>query len=266
MCNVRIWADQPPDKRHWVFASYPDYEDEGEFMAKYSVEKLGSKKFAIFYQNDDYGKTGLSGVKKAIDGKAALVADVPHEVRIPAMGPHALKLKESGADTVILYTNPKHAALITKEMAKVGYTPKRVANFTWLTKSMFDIAKSPWEGTYVVLSANSGIPGADPEADRVVDTLLSEPRNQRKGVAGPLWCGNMIHFAEGLKRAGRDLTIDSFIKAMESIKDWKPEGIGAVVEYGPDRHHGVNGFQMGQAKDGKIISVEKEFQLAKPRF
>ena len=267
MCNVRIWADQTPDKRKWVFASYPDYVDEGEFMGKYSMEKLGSKKFGIFYQNDDYGKMGLSGLNQAIAGKAALVADVPHEVGDTGMGPHALKLKESGADTVILYTNPKHAALISKEMVKVGYTPKRVACFPLADKTMFEIAKSAWDGTYVSLSANSGIPGSDPQSDRVVDIIVKQnPEIKGKEWHAILGAINMMHFAEGLKRTGRDLTIDSFTKAMETIKDWKPEGIGAVVEYGPNRHHGVNGFRMAQAKDGKIVPLETEYHLAKPRF
>jgi len=267
MCNVRIWADQAPDKRKWVFASYPDYVDEGEFMGKYSMEKLGSKKFGIFYQNDDYGKMGLSGLNQAISGKASLVADVPHEVGDTALGPHALKLKESGADTVILYTNPKHAALISKEMVKVDYTPNRVACFPLADKMMFDIAKTAWEGTYVSLSANSGIPGSDPQSDSVVDIIVKQnPEIKGKEWHALLGAVNMMHFVEGLKRAGKDLTIDSFTKAMETIKDWKPEGIGAVVEYGPGRHHGVNGFRMAQAKDGKIVPVETEYHLAKPRF
>ena len=267
MCNVRIWADQPPEKRHWVFAAYPDYEDEGEFMAKYAVEKLGSKKIGIFYQNDDYGKTALPGVKKAIEGKASLVAEVPHEVTDTGMGPHALKLKESGADAVILYTNPKHAALITKEMAKADYTPKRVANFTLADRIMYDIAKSPWEGTYVVLAANSGIPGSDPKADKIVDTLIKlNPEIKGKEWLGLFGAVNMIQFAEALKRTGRDLNTETFIKAVETMKGWKPEGVGAGVTYGPGQHHGLNGFQMGQAKDGKIIPVEKEYTLAKPRF
>ncbi len=267
MCNVRIWADQPPEKRHWVFAAYPDYEDEGEFMAKYAVEKLGSKKIGIFYQNDDYGKTALPGVKKAIEGKATLVAEVPHEVTDTGMGPHALKLKESGADVVILYTNPKHAALITKEMAKADYTPKRVANFTLADRIMYDIAKSPWEGTYVVLAANSGIPGTDPASDKVVDTLIKmNPEIKGKEWLGLFGAVNMISFAEALKRTGKDLNTETFIKAVETMHDWKPEGIGAPLEYGPGRHHGINGFRMGQAKDGKIIPLDTDYQLAKPRF
>ena len=184
------------------------------------------------------------------------MAEVPHEVTDTGMGPHALKLKESGADAVILYTNPKHAALITKEMAKAGYTPNRVANFTLADRIMYDIAKSPWEGTYVVLAANSGLPGADPASDKVLDTLIK----QNPEIKGKEWLGlfgavSMIQFVEALKRTGRDLNSDTFIKAVETMKDWKPEGMGAGVVYGPDRHHGVNGFRMGQAKDGKIIPV-----------
>ena len=49
MCNVRIWADQTPDKRKWVFASYPDYVDEGEFMGKIILyPKTGLKEVCHF--------------------------------------------------------------------------------------------------------------------------------------------------------------------------------------------------------------------------
>ncbi len=76
----------------------------------------------------------------------------------------------------------------------------------------------------------------------------------------------MISFAEALKRTGKDLNTETFIKAVETMHDWKPEGVGAPLEYGPGRHHGINGFRMGQAKDGKIIPLDKDYQLAKPRF
>jgi hypothetical protein len=100
-----------------------------------------------------------------------------------------------------------------------------------------------------------------------LDTLIK----QNPEIKGKEWLGlfgavSMIQFEEALKRTGRDLNSDTFIKAVETMKDWKPEGMGAGVVYGPDRHHGVNGFRMGQAKDGKIIQLETEFHLAKPRF
>jgi hypothetical protein len=65
--------------------------------------------------------------------------------------------------------------------------------------------------------------------------------------------------------AGKDLTAESFVKAMEQIKDWKPEGIGAPVTYAPDRRHGVNASRMGKADKGKHVPIE-EFTIFKPRF
>ncbi|MBM4326945.1 MAG: ABC transporter substrate-binding protein, partial [Deltaproteobacteria bacterium] len=64
--DVRIWAKQPKDKRKLVFVAYPDYEDEAEYITKYAAYKLNAKKLALFYQNDDYGKTALMGVEKAV--------------------------------------------------------------------------------------------------------------------------------------------------------------------------------------------------------
>ena len=75
----------------------------------------------------------------------------------------------------------------------------------------------------------------------------------------------MMHMVEGLKNAGRDLTVDSFIAGMEKIKDWKPEGMGAPVTYSPDRRHGVNASRMGQAQKGKHMPIE-EFTVFAPLF
>ena len=152
-------ANMPKDKLHYVFISYPDYEDEAHYMTGYSIKKLGSKKIALFYQNDDYGKMAMVGVKKAMaesGGKATLVRAVPYEVTERSLGTHALRLKESGADTVVIYTTPTHGALIVKEMAKIGYRPKVLATFTLGDPIMYRIAGKAWEGTYIALPGNSG--------------------------------------------------------------------------------------------------------------
>ena len=54
--NPEIWSQQPKDMIKHIFVSYPHYEDEGEFLVRHAVIKLGMKKIAVFYQNDDYGK------------------------------------------------------------------------------------------------------------------------------------------------------------------------------------------------------------------
>jgi len=267
--DVRIWEKMPKDKRTYVFIAYPDYEDEAEYITKYAVDKLESKKLALFYQNDDYGKEAMAGVKKALDaakGKGELVGAVPYEVTERALATHALKMKETGADTVIIYTTPTHGALILKEMAKIDYRPKALTTFTLGDPIMYKVAGDVWEGTYIALPGNSGIPGADPASDKVVDIMLKyDPQIKGKEYLALFGAVSMMHFVEGIKKAGKNLTPESMIKGMEQIKDWKPEGLGAPVTYTADRRHGVNASRMSQAQKGKHIPLA-DYTIFKPRF
>ncbi len=268
--NVRLWEDLPKEKRKYVFIAYTDYRDEAEYATKYAVDKLGSKKIAVFYQNDDYGKNGLEGVEKALTGlagKASLAEAVSYELTDRALGAHALKLKETGADTVISYPTMTHAALIMKEMAKIAYRPKVIFSFPIADPIMYKLAgEEVWEGAYIVLPGNTSVPGAEPEADKVADILIKyDPSLKGKEFLAVFGAASMMHMVEGLKNAGRNLTVDSFIAGMEKIKDWKPEGMGAPVTYSPDRRHGVNASRMGQAQKGKHVPIDK-FTVFAPLF
>ncbi len=267
--NTRMWVDYPKDKLRYVFISYPDYEDEAEFLTNYAVENQGSKKFAIFYQNDDYGKLGLEGLKKGIakfSGKAELAGAVSYEVTERALGAHALKLKESGADTLLIYPTMPHGALILKEMAKIGYRPKVFASFPLGDPIMYQLAGEVWEGVYPAGAANSGIPGADPEADRLADILKKyDSKLAGKEYLAVFGAVSMIHAVEGLKNAGKRLTPKRMIKGMEKIKNWKPEGVGAPVTYTRRRHQGVNGTRVMKAENGKHVPLT-DFVIFDSRF
>ncbi|MDQ7781441.1 MAG: ABC transporter substrate-binding protein [Desulfomonilaceae bacterium] len=266
--DVRIWVKLPKEKLKYVFIAYPDYEDEADYITKYAVNKLGSEKLALFYQNDDYGKMAMSGVELGLKevGKGQLIGSIPYEITERALGTHALKLKETGADSVIVYATPTHGALIVKEMAKIGYRPKVLTTFTLGDPIMYNIAGEAWEGTYIALPGNSGVPGADEAADKVVEKLLKyDPKLKGKEYLALFGAVSMMHFVEGLKNAGKELTPETLIQGMEKIKDWTPEAVGAPVTYGPDRRLGVNASRMSQAREGKHVPIE-EFTIFKPRF
>ncbi len=267
--DIRIWTRVSPKSLKYAFVTYPDYEDEGKYMTTWAVKNLGTKKVAAFYQNDDYGKMGLEGVKKglaATAGRAKLVGAVPYEVTERALTTHALKLKDSGADTLVIYASPTHGAIITKTLAKIGYSPKVLASFPLADAIMYKIAGPTWEGTYVGLPGNSGLPGTDPDADRVAAILRKyNPKIEGKEFLALFGATSMMHLAEGLKNAGPNLTPESMIKGMEQIREWKAENLGARVTYGPDRHNGNNASRMGQAKGGKIVGLEP-FTVFQPLF
>jgi branched-chain amino acid transport system substrate-binding protein len=77
----------------WTIGWQPSYITEGKAYGTWLRKNAPNKKIAIFYQNDDYGKGYVEGVKRAIQamgGKVALAADVPHEVQDRELGAHAL--------------------------------------------------------------------------------------------------------------------------------------------------------------------------------
>ena len=267
--DVRIWARQPKDKIKNVFITYPDYINEAQYITTWAVKNIGSKKIALFYQNDDYGKMAMEGIKKGVaasGGKAKLVGAVPYEFTERALSTHALKLKESGADTLIIYPSPGHGAIITKEIAKIGYQPKVLTTFTLGDPILYKVAGPTWDGTYIALPGNSGQPGTDPDADRVADILTKyNPKLKGKEYLALFGATSMMHLVEGLRNAGRDLTPEKLVKGMEMIKEWKPENLGARVTYGPDRHMGNNASRMGQARGGKVVAIEP-FTVFQPLF
>lgn len=257
--NPAIWERQPPEKRRYVFVIYPDYIDEGEFLVTYTVNKLGSKKVAVFFQNDEYGKGGLEGVKKGVrglGGKGSVAAEVTYELADREMGTHALKLKDSGADTVIFYSTITHGANVIKEMAKVGYRPKLVSSFPLGDHHiLFRLLGDLWEGAHVTL-LNSGRIVGEPDGDRIADILVKyEPKLKGKESTALAGAGPMILAVEGLRRAGRNLTRESYVEAMETIKDYVPEKLTAPITFGPNRRHGLNSVRLMRAEKGNLVEL-----------
>ncbi len=267
--NTRMFVEYPKEKLRYIFVAYPDYEDEAAFLTSYALRHLDAKKIALFYQNDDYGKMAILGIKKTLSempGKGELVSTVPYEVVERALGTHALKLKESGADTILFYTTMSHAALILKEMAKIGYKPTSIFSFPMGDPIMYKIAGEVWEGVYVAAPANSGVPKADREADKVAEIIKKyDPNIAGKEYLGVFGAVSMMYVVEGLKKAGKNPTTDKMIEGLEKIKNWKPEGLGAPATFGRDRHMGVSGVRLMHARKGEHVPIT-DFIIFKPRF
>jgi branched-chain amino acid transport system substrate-binding protein len=256
--NVQVFAKQPRDRVKTVFQVYPDYADEAEFLVGQAVALEKVKKLALFGQNDDYGKQALDGVKRALpkNPDVKLVGEVFYEVTDRELGTQANKLKESGAEAVLLYATPVHAANIVKEMAKIGYRPKIFASFTLYDRdTMFRLVGDLWEGVY--FNSSLALRG-EPAADRIIDIVVkNDPK--LKGREGFCVQGgaDILILVEGLKRAGRDLTREKFLAAMETIQGFDEEGIVAPgVTFSPTRHHGLNAVRLMKA--GKATEQPKQ--------
>jgi len=220
----------PPSK--YLFPVYPLYVIEAQALVRYAVEELGKKRFAIAYQNDDYGKNGLRGAKEQlIKHGLKLVAEVPVEVKDADMKPHVMKLRKSGADVVLLWVGPVHAVKIVGTGKAMQFAPQ------WMSTStcsdfplMMHISKGLWQG--VIAATFAELPDSD-------NALLQKYKNDAYGkfaaekerwglfyYAGIVFAEPLV---EALKRSGRDLTRERLVKELEGLTDF--QGISGKVNY-----------------------------------
>src|ERR1700728_2565193 len=122
------WND--PREFPWTMGWQPNYQSETQIYAKYILKQMPNAKIAVLYQNDDYGKDYLKGLKDGLGAKAAsmIVAEESYETTEPTIDSHIVTLKSSGADVFVNITTPKFAAQAIKKVAEIEWKPLHILN------------------------------------------------------------------------------------------------------------------------------------------
>ncbi len=122
------WGD--PKNFPWTMGFNLNYQAEGHIYARYILDNKPDAKIAILFQNDDYGKDYVKGLKDGLGDKAAkmIVAEASYEVTDPTVDSQIVTLKASGADTFYNVTTPKFAAQAIRKVADLGWKPLHVLN------------------------------------------------------------------------------------------------------------------------------------------
>src|ERR1700721_4270278 len=122
------WND--PKQFPWTMGWQPNYQSEGRIYAKYILKERPTGKIGILYQNDDYGKDYVNGIRDGLGAKAAsmIVGEESYETTTPTIDSHVVALKSVGADIFISITTPKFAAQSIKKVAELGWKPLFILN------------------------------------------------------------------------------------------------------------------------------------------
>jgi len=122
------WAD--PEHFHWTMGWPPSYYTEARIYARYIREHTPDARVAVLYQNDDYGKDYLSGLKDGLGDRYAkmVVAQVSYEVTDPTVDSQIVTLQASGADVFVDIAGPKFAAQAIRKVHAIGWQPLHFLN------------------------------------------------------------------------------------------------------------------------------------------
>jgi len=122
------WGD--PQHFPWTMGWQPTYQAEGQIYAKYILKNHPNAKIGILFQNDDYGKDYVKGLKDGLGGKAKsmIVSELPYETTDPTVDSQIVNLKGAGADVFFNVTTPKFAAQAIKKAHEIGWKPLHLLN------------------------------------------------------------------------------------------------------------------------------------------
>ena len=218
----------------YIFNVRASYYDETEKIVE-QLTSLGVKSIAVFYQDDAYGKAGLTGVERALARRNMQVAGLATVERNTVAVEAAVKaLAPKQPDAIVMISAYKSIAAFVRLAKKAGYTGQ-FYNVSFVGSRALANELGA-EGHGVAISQVVPFPfSADTPVTREYQRAMKAASGALSFTSFEGYLAAKV-FVEGLRRSGRDLTREKFITAMESMTDADMGGF--VVRFSPKSHNG----------------------------
>jgi ABC-type branched-subunit amino acid transport system substrate-binding protein len=264
------WND--PKDFPWTMGWQPSYQSEARIYAKYILREKPNAKIAVLYQNDDYGKDYLKGLKDGLGAKAAsmIVAEESYETTEPTIDNHVVKLKSTGADVFVDITTPKFAAQAIKKIAESEWKVLHILNN--VSASVGSVIKpAGYDNAQGIISAAYLKDVSDPQWDNDAGmkeflTFLAKDFPEGNKLDGSVEVGFAVAqtMAQVLKQCGDNLTRENIMKQAANLKNFRTEVLlpGISINTSPTSFAPISQLQLMQFKGerwvlfGDIISGE----------
>jgi branched-chain amino acid transport system substrate-binding protein len=221
------WND--PKNHPWTIGWQPSYQIEARIYARYILKNMSNAKIALLYQNDDFGKDYLIGLREGLGDKAdkMIVATKTYETTDATIDSQIVALQGSGADVMVTAAIPKFAAQAIRKIYDIGWKPAHfLSNVAVSVKQVMQPA-GPEKGVGIISAGYVKEP-TDPQwhdTPEYKDWLAWMQKYNPSGtitdannVYGYSVAQTMVHV---LKAAGNDLTRENLMKQSASIHELK---------------------------------------------
>ena len=249
------WDD--PKNFPWTMAFIPNYQTEARVYARYLLQQKPNAKIAVLYQNDDYGKDYLKGIKDGLGDKVnMIVAESSYEVSEPTVDSHIVKLKASGADVFFNIGTPKFAAQAIKKMGEVDWKPMHFLNN--VSAQIGSVLKpAGLDNAQGIISAFYGKDATDPQwkDDPAMKRFFEfhakyfseADRNNSSVMTAYIVSQTMVQV---LKQAGDNLTRENVMKEAANLRNLEVDGLlpGVKINTSPTNFAPLRQLQLARFK------------------
>jgi ABC-type branched-subunit amino acid transport system substrate-binding protein len=264
------WND--PKDFPWTMGWQPSYQSETQIYAKYLLKEKPDAKIAVLYQNDDYGKDYLKGLKDGLGAKAAsmIIAEESFETSEPTIDNHIVKLKATGADVFVDIATPKFAAQAIKKVAEIEWKPLHFLNN--VSSSIGSVIKpAGYDNAQNIISAAYLKDVSDPQwaNDAGMKEFLAFlekdfPDGNKLDGSVVVGYGVSQTLVQVLKQCGDDLTRENIMKQAANLKNFRTEMLlpGIKIDTSPTDFAPISQLQLMKFKGekwelfGDIISAD----------
>jgi branched-chain amino acid transport system substrate-binding protein len=257
----------------WTIGYIPPYSEEGAIYGKYIVGKIKKPKIAVLYQDDDYGRDLLAGLRRGLGKKAsAIVARVGYDPTSTDVQPQVTQLKASGANVFMIFAFGKFSLQAFNAVARLNWKPQIFVNDVSSASAL--MLAVPQKAANGSISIVFGKDPASPQWSkdkgiRLFQTILKKygdgtgTRDLKDGyfTAGMATAYTMV---TTLKKAGRNLTREGLMRAATHLNEKNNPFVlpGIVVHTTPTSRFPITqvGLQRWRAGSwrtfGKLVSAK----------
>ena len=223
------WND--PKNFPWTMGWQPNYQSESRIYAKYLLKEKPNAKIGVLYQNDDYGKDYLKGLKDGLGDKAAsmIIGEESYETAEPTIDSHVVNLKAKGADVFFSVTTPKFAAQSIKKVAELQWKPVFLLNNVGASVGTV-LKPAGFENSQDIISAAYLKDTTDPQwkddaGIKNFDAFLAKWFPEGNRADSSVIFGDSVSqtLVQVLKACGDNLTRENVMKQAANIKDLQLE-------------------------------------------
>ncbi|TWC05323.1 amino acid/amide ABC transporter substrate-binding protein (HAAT family) [Bradyrhizobium macuxiense] len=264
------WND--PQNFPWTMGWQPSYQAEGRIYAKHILKEKPNGRIAVLYQNDDYGKDYLKGLKDGLGDKAAsmIVTEDAYEVAEPTIDTHIVKMKSMNADVFVDIATPKFAAQAIKKTAEIGWKPLHILNSVGSSIGAV-IQPAGFENAQGIISVAYLMDPLDPQwkddpGMKAFDEYLAKyfPEGNRADSLVMTGYNSAQTLVQVLKQCGDDLTRANVMKQAANLKAFRTNNLlpGITMNTSPIDFAPIKQMQLRRLKGerwelfGPMLSAE----------
>jgi branched-chain amino acid transport system substrate-binding protein len=243
---------------HLKFGLAASYYDQIRAGVKYFVQQRGKKAVCTMAQDTDFGRDVTDGVHdelKALNMK--LAGETLHKPTDVDFTASVAKMRDANCDLVVFGTIVRDSIQIISAIRKVGWNVDMVGQFASYDEAVAEMPGGASNGFYsmsaVVFSTGEDAPPAAQAFAKKYKALFGKDPN----MAAQLGYTGAALVLQALKNAGPNLTVDSFVAGMESIKDYRDIFGSPPMTFGPTKHQGSNQAFLSVVRNGHWEQVDK---------